>query len=59
MSESEFTGTLCDPIGFSQHSGECWSDSILQSFIFADDFKDVVQPLLYNTFSDAEKLNKY
>ncbi len=57
--ESTFIGPLCDPIGFSQHIGECWSDSILEAFLFADGFKDVVQPLLYNTFTNDRATTEY
>ncbi len=57
--ESTFIEPLCDPIGFSQHKGECWSDSILEAFLFADGFKDVVQPLLYNTFTNDQSATEY
>ena len=43
-----FIGTFCDPIGFSQHTGECTTDSFLQILMFADHWKAKTQPLLYN-----------
>lgn len=43
-----FSGPICDSIGFSQHTGQCWHDTMLQIFFFSDGFKDYVQPLFYN-----------
>ena len=43
-----FIGTFCDPIGFSQHTGECATDSFLQILMFADNWKAITQPFLYN-----------
>jgi hypothetical protein len=43
-----FIGTFCDPIGFSQHKGECATDSLLQILMFADHWKAITQPFLYN-----------
>ena len=39
---------ICDFIGFSQHKGECWNDTIQEIFLFADGLKEVTQPLIYN-----------
>jgi len=44
-----FTGLLCDTVGFSQHGGECWSDTIQQIIFFADGLKEYTQPYFYNT----------
>ena len=44
-----WTDVICDPIGFSQHTGECWNDALQQIFLFSDGLKDVVQPFLYQT----------
>jgi hypothetical protein len=46
---SHWTDVICDPIGFSQHTGECWNDAFQQIFLFSDGLKDVVQPFLYQT----------
>jgi ankyrin repeat protein len=39
---------LCDPIGYDQHSGECWVDTIQQLFFFSDAVRNYTQPLFYN-----------
>lgn len=39
---------ICDFIGFSQHKGECWNDTIQEIFLFADGLKEITQPLIYN-----------
>jgi ankyrin repeat protein len=39
---------LCDPIGYDQHSGECWVDTIQQLFFFSDSLRNQTQPLFYN-----------
>jgi len=39
---------LCDPIGYDQHSGECWVDTIQQLFFFSDSVRNYTQPLFYN-----------
>jgi len=44
---------ICDPIGFRQHSGECWSDSIQQIILFCDTIKETSQPFFLNN-SEAE-----
>ncbi len=44
---------ICDPIGFRQHSGECWSDSIQQILLFCDTIKETSQPFFLNN-SEAE-----
>jgi hypothetical protein len=48
-SRTMFRGPICDPIGFSQHGGECWSDTIQQLVLFSDGLKDHTQPYYYNT----------
>ncbi len=49
---TRWKGTICDPIGFSQHSGQCWNDSFQQIILFSDGLKEITQPLLYNTELD-------
>jgi len=44
---------ICDYVGYSQHSGECWVDTIQQIFFFTDGLKELTQPLFYN-MSDEE-----
>ena len=38
---------LCDPIGYDQHTGECWIDTIQQLFFFSDAVRNYTQPLFY------------
>jgi hypothetical protein len=38
---------ICMKIGFNQHLGECWNDSIQMFFVSQDEIKDVVQRKLY------------
>ena len=40
-------GIICDTIGYEQHSGECWSDTLQQIFLFADGFKAYTQEHMY------------
>ena len=46
-----FDEPLPDVIGYHQHGGECVSDSIQESFLFADEIRDYTQPILYNITS--------
>lgn len=57
---SGWRGPLCDPLGFSQHVGECWSDSIQQMILFSDKFKDKTQYELYNKPDEywIDRINK-
>jgi len=48
MSSGPSFRILCDRLGFHQHTGECWSDTIQQILFFADGFKEITQPLFYN-----------
>lgn len=43
-----WAGPICDSLGLRQHSGECWSDSLQELFMFADNFKEITQPILYS-----------
>jgi hypothetical protein len=56
LKTSQFKGPLCDPIGFSQHTGECWHDTMLQMLFFSDGLKEITQPLFYN-LKNAEIYN--
>ena len=48
---------LCDTLGYEQHGGECWIDTIQQLFFFSDKLKDFTQPLFYH-MTDAQ-LDEY
>ena len=48
---------LCDPIGYDQHTGECWIDTIQQLFFFSDAVRDYTQPLFY--FMTDPDLDEY
>ena len=55
ITTAAYKGPICDPIGFTQHSGECWNDTIQQLMLFSDDLKEYTQPYFYNTpFSEIE-----
>jgi len=45
---SGFRGVICDPLGFEQHTGECWIDTIQELLFNTDGLKDITQPLFYN-----------
>lgn len=47
-----FQKPICDPIGFQNHSGECWNDVIQEIFLFSDGIKEYSQPLLYSLKSE-------
>ncbi len=44
---SMWKGTLCDSLGFFQHYGECWNDSIQMAILYTDGIKELTQPFLY------------
>jgi hypothetical protein len=39
---------ICDPVGFRQHKGECWVDSIMQLVLFDDNFRATTQPFFFS-----------
>jgi len=44
-----WAGTKCDKmLGFEQHIGECATDAVQQIVLFADPWKNTIQPLVYN-----------
>jgi len=45
--------SICDKLGFSQHLGECWIDTIQEVFFYTDGLKELTQPLFYH-LKDAE-----
>ena len=44
---------ICDRIGYKQHDGECWADTLQQILFFADGFRETTQKLFY-FITDAE-----
>jgi hypothetical protein len=46
-----FKGHICDTVGFRQHMGECWLDTITQLFFFADGLKEFTQSFFYTNTS--------
>jgi hypothetical protein len=44
-----FKGIVCDSLGYEQHFGECWSDTLQQIIMFADGFKEKTQEYMYTT----------
>jgi len=54
-----WAGTKCDKmLGFEQHAGECATDAIQQIVLFADPWKNKIQPLVYN-LTDANIADLY
>jgi len=39
---------ICDKLGFSQHIGECWIDTIQEVFFYTDGLRELTQPLFYH-----------
>jgi len=39
---------ICDKLGFSQHEGECWIDTVQELFFYTDELKELTQPLFYH-----------
>ena len=48
-----FMGPLCDTAGFQQKMDTCVYDAFLQTFLFADGIREIIQPALYNA-ADGE-----
>jgi len=48
---------LCDKLGYDQHKGECWIDTVQEIFFFTDGLKEITQPLFY-TMTD-EMIERY
>jgi hypothetical protein len=48
-----FMGPLCDTAGFQQKLDTCVYDAFLQTFLFADGIREIIQPALYNA-ADGE-----
>lgn len=44
---------ICDPVGFRQHSGECWADSIQQFVLFVDGIKERSQQFFLDNDEDS------
>jgi hypothetical protein len=44
---------ICDPLGYRQHTGECWVDTFQELFFFSDGLKEITQLLFYN-ISDTD-----
>jgi hypothetical protein len=51
-----FQTPICDPIGFQNHTGECWNDVIQEIFLFCDGLKEYSQSFLY--FLKSETLEE-
>ena len=51
-----FDQPLPDIVGYKQHSGECVSDSIQETLLFADEIRDYVQPILYGLTTEQIEL---
>jgi len=46
----------CDKLGYKQHKGECWIDTVQEIFFFTDGLKEITQSLFYTmTDEDIEK----
>ena len=51
-----FEQPLPDIVGYKQHAGECVSDSIQETLLFADEIRDYVQPILYGLTAEQIEL---
>lgn len=58
-----FDKSICDPIGFKQHSGECANDAFQQLLLFADGLKEITQQKMFDielpSKVDDSELKKY
>lgn len=59
-SASEFTpGSICVSLGFEQHYGECWNDSLSMILLFADGYKEIIQPLLIDSTHHSTLIDSF
>lgn len=52
-------GSICVKLGFEQHYGECWNDSLSMFLLFADGYKEITQPLLIDTDSHPALIDAF
>lgn len=52
-------GSICVKLGFEQHFGECWNDSLSMFLLFADGYKEITQPLLIDTTSHPALIDAF
>lgn len=52
-------GSICVTLGFEQHFGECWNDSLSMLLLFADGYKEITQPLLIDTTSHPALIDAF
>jgi hypothetical protein len=52
-----FEGPLPDNVGYRQHAGECASDALQEIFMFADEFREYTQPIVYGLTQDQMELS--
>ena len=59
MSAAAGIEPTCVKIGFEQHYGECWNDAISMIIVFSDGYKEIMQPLLYNSAEHPELIEGF
>jgi hypothetical protein len=55
--KKQFGGANCPVIGFTQHLGECWSDSILTTLLYSDNISEPIQELFDTHFNNSGNFN--